>query len=52
MTFAEKSFEMPVSSMAARMAFTTSGMHSIIFQKTWLPWGSSFLMKSPPCQKE
>jgi len=37
--------------MQARIAFTTSGMHSFIWQNTWLPCGSSFLMKSPPCQK-
>eukprot|EP00438_Fugacium_kawagutii_P012063 Skav228752 [mRNA] locus=scaffold1034:6187:6387:+ [translate_table: standard] len=49
---AEKSLELPVSLTQALMAFTTSGMHSFIWQKTWLPWGSSFLMKSPPCQKE
>jgi hypothetical protein len=30
------------------MAFTTSGMRSFIWQKTWLHWGSPFLKKSLP----
>ena len=47
---AEKIFAWPVSSMARFMASTTSGITFLVGQNTWLPWGSSFLMKSPPSQ--
>jgi len=47
---AEKSLAWPVSSMARFMASATSGTTFFRGQKTWLPWGSSFLMKSPPSQ--
>ncbi|MEN9482944.1 MAG: hypothetical protein RJB37_824 [Pseudomonadota bacterium] len=48
--FAENSLASPVSSIARFMASTTSGMVRFIGAKTWLPCGSSFLMKSPPSQ--
>ena len=38
MLFAENNLAKPV--MKARFAFTTSRMHSLIWEITWLPWGS------------
>jgi hypothetical protein len=47
---AEKILASPVSSIARFIASYTSGMTFFIGAKTWLPCGSSFLMKSPPSQ--
>ena len=46
----ENSLASPVSSWARFMASYTSGRVFLIGANTWLPCGSSFLMKSPPSQ--
>ena len=45
--FAEKNLEATVSFMHARIAITTSKMHSFVRQNIWLPRTSSNKMDSP-----
>mmetsp|Transcript_8758 Transcript_8758/g.27916 ORF Transcript_8758/g.27916 Transcript_8758/m.27916 type:complete len:201 (-) Transcript_8758:329-931(-) len=49
--FAEEGCATPVSLMQSRIASTTAGLHSSIWQNTCLPRGASCMMKSPPCQR-
>ncbi|MDT4862109.1 hypothetical protein FQZ97_967440 [compost metagenome] len=48
--FIENSLAWPVSSWARFIESYTSGNTFFSGQNTWLPCGSSFLMKSPPSQ--